>query len=71
MCLNAYLQKCTDLWRRNTGTRCVAVDVVDGFLEDHSLLSEALQVLGAFPRAVVVLANLHVWEQGSLSVNVA
>lgn len=40
-----YLQNCTNLWRWNTGTGCVTVDMVDGFLQDHSLLSEALQVL--------------------------
>ncbi len=55
-----YSQHRTHLWRWNTGTRCVTVDVVDGFLKDHGLLSEALQVLWAFLRAVMVLANLHV-----------
>lgn len=56
----ACLQKRTNLWRWNTGTGCVTVDVVDGFLKDHGLLSQALQILGAFFRTVMVLTDLHV-----------
>lgn len=53
-------KKCTNLWRWNTGTRCVTVDMVDGLLKDHSLLSETLQVLWACLCIVMLLTNLHV-----------
>lgn len=49
----------THLEGRDVGAGAIAVDLIHGALQGHGLLGQALEVLGALPGLLMVLAQLR------------